>query len=118
MLVQAPGANAIGERSIGTLRRECLVGTLRRERFDRMLLLGQRQFEAVLAEHVEHCDSHRPQRCLSQLPPAALATTPAPTDHVDAARTRITDRMSALVQEYSMAAWPGRIGNWHPHGES
>jgi len=49
--VRAPRANAICERMIGTLRRECL---------DRMLILGRRHLEAVLAEYVEHYNSHRP----------------------------------------------------------
>ena len=39
--VRAPRANAICERVIGTLRRECL---------DRMLILGRRHLETVLAE--------------------------------------------------------------------
>jgi transposase InsO family protein len=43
--VRAPRANAICERVIGTLRRECL---------DRMLILGRRHLEALLAEYVEH----------------------------------------------------------------
>jgi putative transposase len=39
--VGAPRANAICKRVIGTIRRECL---------DRMLILGRRHLEAVLAE--------------------------------------------------------------------
>jgi hypothetical protein len=49
--VRAPRANAICDGVIGTLRRECL---------DRMLILGRRHLEAVLAEYVEHYNSHRP----------------------------------------------------------
>ncbi len=49
--VRAPRANAICERVIGTIRRECL---------DRMLILGCRHLEAVLAEYVEHYNVHRP----------------------------------------------------------
>ena len=43
--VWAPRANAIAERWIGTVRRELL---------DRILILNQRQLEAVLAEYVAH----------------------------------------------------------------
>jgi putative transposase len=43
--IQAPRANAICERVIGTIRRECL---------DRILILGCRHLKAVLAEYVEH----------------------------------------------------------------
>jgi len=66
--VQAPRANAICERVIGTIRRECL---------DRMLILGRRHLEAVLAEYVEHYNAHRPHRSLSQRAPSALHTAPA-----------------------------------------
>jgi transposase InsO family protein len=55
--VQAPRANAIAERWIGTLRRELL---------DRMLILNQRQLGTVLAEYVAHFNTHRPHRTLDQ----------------------------------------------------
>ena len=55
--VRAPRANAICERVIGTIRRECL---------DRMLILGRRHLEAVLAEYVEHYNTQRPHRSLNQ----------------------------------------------------
>ena len=51
--VRAPRANAICEGVIGTVWRECL---------DRMLILGRRHLETVLAEYVEHYNSHRPHR--------------------------------------------------------
>ena len=57
--VRAPRSNAICERVIGAIRRECL---------DRMLILGRRRLEAVLAEYIEHYNSHRPHRSLSQRP--------------------------------------------------
>ena len=82
--VRAPRANAICERVIGTLRRECL---------DRMLILGRRHLEAVLAEYVEHYNSHRPHRSLGQRAPSASDTTPALIGDVDLARLRRTDRL-------------------------
>ena len=73
--VRAPRANAICERVIGTLRRECL---------DRMLILGRRHLEAVLAEYVEHYNSHRPtapggivKSCGSARPADHAATSPS-----------------------------------------
>jgi putative transposase len=53
--VRAPRANAICERAIDSVRRECL---------DRMLVLGRRHLGAVLAEYVQHYNSHRPFRSL------------------------------------------------------
>jgi len=43
--VRAPRANAIAERFIGTLRRECL---------DHLLITGPRHLAAVLREYVQH----------------------------------------------------------------
>jgi putative transposase len=93
--VQAPRANAICERIIGTIRRECL---------DRMLILGRRHLEAVLAEYVEHYNSHRPHRSLSQRPPADSDATPPTIADVDAARLRKADRLGGLIHEYRMVA--------------
>jgi putative transposase len=59
--VRAPRANAIAERFIGSLRRECL---------DHLLIVGPRHLAAVLGEYVEHYDTHRPHRSLHQQPPA------------------------------------------------
>ena len=93
--VRAPRANAICERLIGTLRRECL---------DKMLILGRRHLEAVLAEYVEHYNAHRPHRSLDQRAPSTLDAAPAPIEDIDLARVRRTDRLGALIHEYRMVA--------------
>jgi hypothetical protein len=93
--VRAPRANAICERVIGTIRRECL---------DRMLIFGRRHLEAVLSEYVEHYNSHRPHRSLSQRAPSALDTTPTLIGDVDLARLRRTDHLGGLLHEYRMVA--------------
>ena len=92
--VQAPQANAICERVIGTIRRECL---------DRMLILG-RHLEAVLTEYVEHYNAHRPHRALGQRAPSTLDATPAPIDDIDLAKLRRTDRLGGLIHGYRMVA--------------
>ena len=93
--VRAPRANAICERVIGTIRRECL---------DRMLILGRRHLEAVLAEYVERHDAHRPHRSLSQRPPVTSDATPPTIGDVDAARLRRADSLGGLIHEYRMVA--------------
>ena len=93
--IRAPQANAICERVIGTIRRECL---------DRMLILGRRHLQAVLAEYVEHYNSHRPHRSLSQRPPAASDVTPPTIGDVDIARLRRANRLGGLTHEYRMVA--------------
>jgi len=93
--VRAPWANAICERVIGTIRRECL---------DRMLVLGRRHLETVLSEYVEHYNSHRPHRSLSQRSPSPVGTTPALIGDVDLATLQRTDHLGGLIHEYRMVA--------------
>ena len=54
--VRAPNANAVAERVIGTLRRECL---------DHVIVLNERHFSRVLREYVDHYNAVRPHRTLS-----------------------------------------------------
>jgi putative transposase len=58
---QAPRANAIAERRIATLRRECL---------NNILTTGPRHLDQVLAEYTAHYNTHRPHRSLDQRPPS------------------------------------------------
>ena len=89
--VRAPRANAIAERWIGTLRRECL---------DHMLITGQRHLATVLEEYVEHYNTHRPHRSLDQHPPAGR--TPPPSGAT--VRPLRRDRLGGLVHEYVQVA--------------
>jgi hypothetical protein len=52
---RAPRANAVAERVIGSLRRECT---------DHVIPLGERQLSAVLAEYVDYYNTARPHRTL------------------------------------------------------
>ena len=54
--VQAPRANTIAERVIGTLRRECL---------DHVIIINEGRLRWVLREYVAHYNSARPHRSLS-----------------------------------------------------
>ncbi|WP_405476163.1 integrase core domain-containing protein [Streptomyces sp. NBC_00009] len=68
---QAPKANAICERVVGTLRRELL---------DRMLIYNEAHAPAVLAEYLRHYNGHRPHQSRQQLPPdSAEPATVTPT---------------------------------------
>ena len=53
--VRAPRANAVVERVIGTLRRECL---------DHLIVLDERHLTSVLAEFVRYYNEDRPHRTL------------------------------------------------------
>jgi putative transposase len=58
--------NAICERVIGTLRREIL---------DRILILDERHLSLLLREYLIHYDGHRPHQSRCQRPPD-IATQP------------------------------------------
>jgi putative transposase len=59
--VQAPRMNATCERLVGTLRREIL---------DRMLILGCRHLHTVLTEYQAHYNTARPHQGIAQRVPA------------------------------------------------
>jgi transposase InsO family protein len=90
--VQAPRANAIAERRIGSARRECL---------DRVLITGRRHLRLVLSEYTDHYDTHRPHRTLKQSPPAGRPHLPASGRNVRVLRR---DRLGGLLHEYSQVA--------------
>ena len=53
--IHAPKANAVAERVIGTLRREC---------FDHLIILDEQHLRSVLVEFVQHYNDDRPHRTL------------------------------------------------------
>jgi len=93
--IRAPRANAFADRFVGTIRRECL---------DRMLILGRRQLQAVLAEYVDHYNTHRPHRSLDQSSPLSMCPAPPPISPPDATNLRRSDRLGGLIYEYEFAA--------------
>jgi putative transposase len=90
--VQAPRANAIAERWIGTVRRELL---------DRMLIVNRRHLEHALAEYVAHFNHHRPHRALHQTAPLRPLPPPASPPHL---HLRRRDRLEGLIHEYVQVA--------------
>jgi putative transposase len=90
--VRSPRANAIAERFVGTIRRECL---------DRMLILGRRHLEEVIGEFVDHYNHHRPHRSLGQLAPSPSAQMELQGPHSKVTRN---DRLGGLIHEYMLVA--------------
>ena len=79
---------------------ERLIGTLRRELLDRMLILGERHLRDVLAEFASHYNGHRPHQALQQESPLHQP------GHVVDIATRIQRRkvLGGLISEYRRAA--------------
>ncbi len=91
---QAPRANAICERMIGTLRREL---------FDRLLIVNEHHLRRVLTEYMVHYNTARPHRALGQLAPAQAHTRPL---QINLAEHRIRRKqiLGGLTHEYHIAA--------------
>jgi putative transposase len=92
--VGAPNGNAVAERWVGTVRRECL---------DQLLIVGRQQLVRVLGRYVEHYNQRRPHRGLAY-------ATPVPSECVKArsapslGRLRRRDVLGGLIHEYEYAA--------------
>jgi putative transposase len=91
---QAPRANAVCERMIGTLRREV---------FDRLLIVNEQHLRRVLAEYLLHYNIARPHRALGQLPPAQAHARPPRID-LAGHRVRRKQVLGDLTHEYQIAA--------------
>ena len=93
---QAPRANAICERLIGTLRREVL---------DHTLILNQTHLRTVLAEYVTHYNPARPYQGIAQRVPEGDPEQPtAQVIDLDTARIRRRPILGGIASEYHMAS--------------
>jgi putative transposase len=92
--VRAPKANAVAERFVGTVRRECL---------DWLLIANRQHLQRVLVEFVGHYNGHRPHRALGLAPPEPRRPKP-PVPTPPALAIRRDDRLGGLVHEYNIAA--------------
>jgi hypothetical protein len=85
--VRAPRANAVAERWVGSVRRECL---------DHVLIFGRRHLRRVLGAYAEHYNRARPHRSIDLRPP-----DPAPgPERTDGERIRRRDVLGGLIHEY------------------
>jgi transposase InsO family protein len=65
--VRAPRANAVAERLVGTLRRECL---------DQLVIVNAAHLRSVLTEFVRYYNHERPHRSLALQPPVPAIRAP------------------------------------------
>jgi transposase InsO family protein len=90
--VQAPKANAIAERLVGTLRRECL---------DHLIIVDERHLRLILTEYAAHYNRGRPHRSLDLQPPEGAPARAAPPN---AGRLRALPVLGGLHHEYEWMA--------------
>jgi putative transposase len=53
-----------------------MIGTLRRELLDRILIVNERRLRRVIAVYLHHFNNGRPHRTFAQLTPAQAETQP------------------------------------------
>jgi putative transposase len=91
---QAPRMNAHCERIIGSIRREGL---------DHVLIMNEAHACQVLATYRLHHNEHRPHQARNQLPPDAHEQ-PATVDDLDTRRLLRTRILGELINEYRYTA--------------
>ena len=92
-LPRTPRMNAICERVIGTLRRECL---------DHVLILGERHLRKTLSEYLRHYNRRRPHQSRQQRPPDI--ETQCVRDVADLRSVRRKPVVAGVINEYRPAA--------------
>jgi putative transposase len=96
--VRTPQANGLCERTIGTIRRECL---------DYLIPLGERHLSRILAEWVRHYNAARPHSALGPGIPDTFKKLPIrsqPDRHRIPSGSRVVSRpiLGGLHHEYSL----------------
>jgi putative transposase len=91
---QAPRMNAHCERVIGSIRREVL---------DHVLIMGEAHARQVLTTYQDHYNHHRPHQARNQLPPEAHEH-PAAAHDLKTRRLLRTQILGGLINEYRYAA--------------
>jgi hypothetical protein len=94
---QAPRANAICERIIGTLRRELL---------DRLLIVNEHHLRQVLTGYLQHYSTGRPRRAFGLLTPAQSDACPPERISLAEHLMRRKQVLGGLTHEYYVAALP------------
>lgn len=90
--IRAPKANAVAERFVGTVRRECL---------DWVMVRGRRHLNRVLRIYSRHYNAERPHRGIELRAPQRVV----PAEPVDSApEIRRRDVLGGLIHEYEALA--------------
>jgi putative transposase len=80
-----------------------VIGTLRRELLDRLLIVNEHHLRRVLTEYLHHYNGTRPHRALGQIAPAQAHARP-PQINLAEHRIRRKQVLGGLINEYQIAA--------------
>ena len=91
--IATPQANGIAERLVGTLRRECL---------DHVIVMNERHLRGILREFAAHYNDGRPHRTLELTPPSGPPGARHPPDRHRRVRSRAI--LGGLTHKYMLDA--------------
>jgi hypothetical protein len=97
--IRTPRANAVCERCLGSVRRECV---------DHLLILGERHLGRTLAEYVRHFNGARPHQGIAPRTPLS-ANAVASLGRRAPPRVFVVPVLGGLRHEYRLAAYPARM---------
>ena len=97
--VHAPNANAVAERVIGTLRRECL---------DHVIVLNERHLLRVLHEYIAYYNARRPHWTLALDSPDGREVRPRPSETATVIRREVLNGLHKRVRMGRMMFAPPR----------
>ncbi len=79
---------------------ERIIGSIRREMLDRVLIVNEAYACQVLAAYRRHSNTHRPHRARQQLPPDAKERPDATVQDLNARRVLRTRILGGVISEY------------------
>ena len=88
--IQAPDMNAIAERFVGSVKRECL---------SKLILFGDRHLQRVLSNYADHYNQDRPHQSLDNNP-----IQPRPSDSPNEGEIVADERLGGLLRSYRRVA--------------
>ena len=81
-----------------------MIGTLRRELLDKVLIVNERHLRRILSIYLHHFNTARPHRTLGQLAPAQAETGPLQVINLADCQVRRRPILDGLICVYHLAA--------------
>jgi putative transposase len=81
-----------------------MIGTLRRELLDRILIVNERHLRRILTDYLHHFKAARPHQALAQLTPAQVETQSPHVINLADHQVRRRPILDGLTSEYHIGA--------------